>query len=482
MSDEILKLLAETQSQQLELLKQLKENGMHEKVPATQNTATRLHGANGIFTGPGLERDVITAHIRPRGISTVLPWLPSISEAPLFAALTGYTATTGSEVTNACDDAPNGYVKACNLTARFGLVRRDTKTIEMDKVMLTINRGDFTDLVLRGQVLGLTNLVPSGLNQGQILDIITMSEMVIAGVNMERRLSTLTWQGSFLVRNEFPGLDSQIATGQMDADTGTLCPALDSDVKDYNYQHLSSTLVNYLSMLEWYLKYNADAMGLDPVNWIIVMRPEVWFELTAIWPCAYNTVRCSSGLGGGTNDNSTALVLNGTEMTAERDAMRNGMYIWINGTKYPVVIDTGIYEKNSTNTAGIKAGEFASSIYMIPLTITGGFPVTYFEYIDYRRATSNISLLNGVEEFFWTDDGRFSWAVEQIKWCYKLALKIEPRIILRTPQLAGRIDNVLIEPLQHLRDSDPSSVYHKDGGVSLRSGLADPWAVWNSRQ
>jgi len=479
MTDDILKQLADTMAKQTQLLEAMSEDKLHTKTPAQWGTNTPLHGAGGIFAGPGLERDVITAHIRPRGIAPRLPLLPSVSQDPRFASLTGFSATSGSEPDHACDDAPSGYVKGCNLTARFGMARRDTQTIDMDNVMLTVNRGDFTDLILRGQVLGLTGLEPSGLNTGQILDIVTMSEMVNTGVQMERLLARQIWQGSFLVPTQFPGLDVQIATGQEDADTGVACPALDSDVKNYNYAVLNSNIVTYLSSMEWYLKYNADAMGLDPVEWIIVMRPELWFELSAIWPCAYNTTRCAAGVMVG---NVAAVTLMGDQMTKERDDMRNGMYIWINGTKYPVIVDTGIYEKNNINTGALLPGQYASSIYMVPMTITGGFPVCYWEYVDYRRAATDISLLRGMEQFFWTDNGSYTWALEQIKWCYKLALKTERRIILRTPQLAGRIDNVKYEPLQHLRDSDPSGAYFKDGGVSLRGGMVQtPHAVWSGR-
>jgi hypothetical protein len=324
-------------------------------------------------------------------------------------------------------------------------------------------------------VLGLTNLVPSGLNENQILNIMTMSEMVTVGVNTERALNTQIWQGTYGTTNQFAGLDSQIATGQMDADTRALCPALDSDVKDYNLADIGTGIVDYLSMLEWYLRYNAMTMGLDPVTWVVVMRPELWFELTALWPCAYNTTKCAPAVAA----NSTVF-LDGRDNTTERDAMRNGLYIHINGNRYQVVIDTGIFEHNSVNNAGLIPGEYASSIYMVPLTIRGGFPVTYREYVDYRQAQPDISLLKGLEEFFWTDNGAFSWAVEQIKWCYKLALKTEQRVILRAPQLAGRIDNVKYSPLQHLRDPQPSSPYFADGGVSLRGGFGvdTPNAIW----
>lgn len=467
----------ETQAKILERL-ETKESGqdLHTKDPANFSTATPLHGAAGIFSTPGLERDIITAHMRPYGIGSSLPLIPSVDEDPRFGSLTGYTAVSGSEVTYACEDAPSGYVKGCNLTARFGLIRRDTQTIDIDKVMLRMNRGDFTDLVLRGQVLGLSKLEPGGLNQGQILDVVTMSEMVNTAVQAERVLGHQIWQGVTTVVNEFPGLDVQIATGQKDADTGTTCPALDSDVKDYNYALVGSSIVEYLGTLEWYLNNNARGMGLDPVKWVVVMNPNLWFELTAVWPCAYNTNKCTSAV----TANSTVFI-DGRENVAERDAMRNGMYIDINGTRYPVILDTGIYEKTNITNAQVPRGSYASTIYFVPLTITGGFPVLYRQYVDYRRAEPDRSLLKGLEEFFWTDDGVYSWAITNEKWCYKLHLKTEQRIILRTPQLAGRIDNVRYAPLQHLRDSDPSSSYFKDGGVSLRSGLTAPYAVWTTR-
>jgi len=453
----------------------LNGKGLHTKAPATVQTAAALHGPGGVFTGPGLERDVITAHVRPHGISTVLPLLPSTVTDPRFASLTGYTATTGAEATNACDDAPYGFVKGCNLTAQFGLVRRDSATIEMDKVMLQINRGDFTDLILRGRVLGLTeNLVPSGLNESQILNVLGMSEMVGVGVQTERLLSTRYWQGVAAL-GQMPGLDFQIVTGQIDADTGTACPALDSDVKSFNYNDVCGTtldIVEYLSMLAYYLKYNAVAMGLDPVKWVLVMRPNLWYELSACWPCKYLTNRCVTA-----NVGYNAAIINDNVNVAMRDRMRNEMVIPINGVDYPVITDTGIFEHNNANNANLAAGQFASSIYLVPLTMQGNFPVTYLQYIDYRQAGMDRMLLQGREDWWWTDNGSFSWALEQIKWCYKFSLKTERRIILRTPQLAGKLQYVRYSPLQHLREPDPDSPYHEDGGVSIR-GTAPLQAVW----
>lgn len=450
-----------------------------EKAVGTAQSATPFHGTGGIFSTPGLDRTVVTAYIRPRGISNLLRKVPSVDESPRFATLTGFTETSSAEPSNACDDAPTGYVKGCNLTAQFGLVRRDTQTIDYDKVMLRLNRSDFKDLVLAGNVLGLTDMVPSNLNQAQMLNILTMSEMIVAGINAERKLVKDIWQGT-VAAGTFPGLDVQIATGQVDADTGTTCAALDSDVKSFNYNNVDGSdtlnIVVYLSMLEYYLYNNAEKMGLDPVTWVIGMRAQLWHELSAVWPIAYHTDRSAAVPAGST------LFLDGRDMVTERDRMRREMKLTINGREYDVVTDDGIFEHDNANNGNLNPGEYASSIYMIPLQIVGGIDATYMEYVDYRQGAGDygiVSQFGGAPDFFWTDNGFFSWAIDQYRWCYQLSLKAEPRVVLRTPHLAGRIDYVKYVPLQHLREFDPNSPYHVDGGVSYRDPAAAN-AVWLS--
>jgi len=438
------------------------------KTPASTATGPgSLYGSGGIFSTPGLEPDIITAYVRPHGILTDLPRFPSVMENPRFGTITGFTATTGSEPTDPCDDAPAGYMKGCNLTAQFGRVARDTQTIEWDKVMLQLHRGISTDLALRGRLLGMPSIGPGAISEGQVLNIYTMSEMVTVGVNLERTLSRHAWQGTPANNTagggykEFPGLDNQVATGQVDADTGVTCDALDSDVKNFggnNIEGTSPSIVEYLSMLEYYLFYNAERMGLDPVTWVVCMTAGMWEVLSEVWPCQYNTNRCASSMLG----SSSQLIVDGRQNVADRDAMRAGMYIDINGRRHRVITDTGINEDS------IGFGTYQSSIYMIPLTITGGWPVTYLEHVNYAAGASDMALLRGTEQF-WTDGGMYSWAVEYEKWCYKLSCKTEQRVVLRTPQLAGRIDDILYEPLQHLREPYPDSPYNEDGGVSLRS-------------
>jgi hypothetical protein len=457
---------------------------MHTKAPANFGTFTELHGNGSLFGSFPIERDVITAHIRPLGgIVQVLPRIPTAVENPIFASITGFTATSGAEAATPCADNPQGYMKGCNLTAMFGRYARDTQTIEMDKVFKRFNRGDFTDLILRGQVLSGGPLAPVT-DTTSMLNVVTKSEMVIAGVNLERLLTNQVWQGSPANSNagggyiEFPGLDRQIATGQVDAHTNVACPALDSDVKNFGYSNVCGStrdIVEYVSALEYYLRFNAEHMGLNPVSWVFVMRPQLWEELSACWPCRYLTNRCDTNAGG----HSPIGVINDNVNINMRDAMRQGMYLDVNGQRYPVITDMGIFEHTNVNNGNLLPGQYASTIYMVPLTITGGFPVTYMEYADYRLAGADKALLNGTEQFWWTDNGQYSWAIEYVKWCFKLSVKTEPRIVLRTPQLAGRIDAVMYQPLQHTREFDPASSYFADGGVSLR-GNQRFYSVWGN--
>ena len=458
------------------------ETVIEEKTVTAYGSTTGTFQPGGPFSTCGLDRNVITAHMRPEGISTHLPLIAGNETDPRFATLTGVTDDVGALPNFPCDNAPTGYLKGCNLTARFGFLSKSTNTIDWNKVRIKARRGVFDDLQLVGRMLGLTDLVPGELNESQMLDIVTMAEMVQAGVRLERELSTQMWQGTPAVATpgggyiQFPGLDVQIATGQVDADTNTACPAVDSDVKDFVYNDVCGTgrsIHEYLSMLEYYLYYNASKMGLLPATWVIAMRPELWFELSQCWPCVYNTNKCGAAIPAGSN---TTVTLTGTEMTQLTQQMRDGPFIDVNGRRYTVITDDGIFEHNNINNANLNAAEYASSIYMVPVTVTGGFPVTYREHVDFRLGGDDVNLLRGLQDF-WTDDGVYSWAIENQKWCYELTVKTEQRIVLRAPQLAGRIDHVKYSPLQHLRDYDPDSPYHMDGGVSVRVA-GTTYAVW----
>lgn len=450
------------------------------KALGTSNQATLLGQPRGIFSTVGLENDVISTHVAPRGLGAEIPVFSSALTDPRYGLLTGYTAETGARPTNPCDDAPKGYVKSGTLTAQFGRVAHQTQTIEID-TLFEQARGSNTNLQLMGSVLGMNNISPN-ISQADMLNLVVRSEMVGVGVQFERDLSKLLWRGtpanntSGGGHREFPGLDYQIATGQVDADTNTAINSADSYVEDFGLNRVDGTsrdIVEDLAMMEYFLFNLAERQGVAPVTHKLVMRPELWFELTSIYACRYLTNRCSTASG------ASVQTLNDGIAVTMRDQMRQGMYLDINGRRIEVITDDGIYENDSTNTAGVVKGTYYSSIYFVPTKIRGNFPVLYWEHKDYRGLAREIAPMGqgASHAMFWSDNGRFMWTMTQNRYCFDLQAKVEPRVVLRTPHLAGRLDRVAYSPKRHLQSADPASQYFRNGGVSIRPGTTS-YAVW----
>lgn len=449
------------------------------KSPANLHNAALLTQPGGMFTVAGMDRVLVSTHVAPMGLGASLPVLASNLDDPRYGLITGFGASSGSEPVYPCDDAPVGYMKSGTLTAQFGRVVRQTRTIEIDQILHQARTAS-TGLQLINEQMGGGGLLPQNDVNG-ILNSVVRAEMVGVGVQMERTLAKMLWQGTPSANTaqggykEFPGLDAQIATGQKDAESNTLLPSVDSLIFNFNASVGSTTvdIVRYMSEMAYHLKNKADRTGLSPVQWVIVMRPELFFELTAIWACRYLTDRCSDLSG------SDVVTINDDTAVRMRDEMRAGNFLLINGVRIPVITDDGIYEGNSTNSTGLAQGEFKSSIYFVPLRIRGNFAATYWEHIDYRSVGSQLAVLGegSTKAPFWSDGGRMLWVYRENGYCFDMQAKLEPRIILRTPQLAGKIQNVKYAPFMHGVSPFPESPYFVNGGLSTRP-VATSYAVW----
>ena len=86
-NERLLQMLTESQVKQNEIMAALAATkgfspGMHTKAPATVGTFTGTYQPGGVLSIPGTDRNVFTAHIRPMGISAMLPNLPGNEDAP----------------------------------------------------------------------------------------------------------------------------------------------------------------------------------------------------------------------------------------------------------------------------------------------------------------------------------------------------------------------------------------------------------------
>lgn len=473
-----------------EILERAQKNarpGFKHTTPSGTPTTNYMHGPGGIFGVSGLERDVISTRVQPSGLAGFLPAIGSTTMFPMFPYLTGNLADTGDNPDGVCDDGPvAGLTKACIQTAQFGRYTRMTKEIELNRVGQQIDRGEFFDLALINDPL-LSNeggILQQNIDGNAQLNREVRQAFVEVGIAFQNLLIQQTYVGNPVNNTgaggyaEFPGLDILIGTGKVDAITSTNCPSLDSDIKDFNYGlvdniNAGTDIVEVVTYMYRFLTSNAERMNLMPATWGITMRRDLFYELTAIWPCSYLTYRCTF------RDDSSESIVNGADQVALRDRMRNGRFLLIDGVEVPVITDDGIVEETDADNANILAGQFASDIYMIPLTIVGTRPATFFEYLDFNQGPLQARDDGRLGESFWTDGGRFLWhAKPPTNWCNQWIAKIHPRIRLSTPQLAGRIQNVRYAPLQHTRDPFPSDPYFVDGGETVRAGPS-LFSDWN---
>ena len=448
-----------------------------------------VHGPGGLFGVRGLERDVISTFTQITGsLGEMLPIVESSDTNPLFPYITGFLRSDQQEKNGVCDDPEEaGNFKTCIQTTVFGRKEFKTRQVEVNKIGQRINRGEFMDLRVVNSPLvnGMAGLMRGAFNLNAQNSILAGNEiamrMVEVAVAFQRWYCPQVYTGNPANSSagggykEFMGLDLLISKTKVDALTGAACPSLYSDIKSFGYKNISSSadpdIYRTLSTMMYILESKARQQNLSPVKFALVMRAQLFWELTRFWPVQYNT--------DGTGVTSAAYDSLYLENVRMRDAMRDGNYLLINSKPYQVILDDCIMEENHSVNGAIPIGGFASDIYIVPLTARGGSLRTlYWEYYDYRNDV--IPQMSGLPTWYWSDNGAFLWSMKAPdNWCMEAIAKTEPRLILRTPQLAGRLTDVVYVPLQHTDDPLPSQYYHVNGGVKTGRPFASPFSEYN---
>ena len=485
--------------QVIDALAEVLAPALREKVVASGSPSTPyLHGPGGLFGREGIDRDLFHTRIDGIGVAHVLPVFASQYTHPLFAYVTGYQDVSGTVPDGVCDDPETaGAEKRCLQTAPFGRYSFKTRELEVNRVGQLVNRGEFDDLRLLNDPIApemgrsiFPNMSP---NKQLAAGAEVLARMLELGVAFANRLGRQVYTGDPVNNSagggyrEFMGLDLLIGTNKVDAETGQDCPSLDSDIKDFNYEQVCAedatiSIVRVITTLWRQVNHIASHTGLTPARWALAMRTALFWELTDCWPCEYMTSRClwaTSSITALTGNDNREIVVNAAENVRMRDEMRNGNFLLIDGVRVPVILDDNIVEESSGDNNQIAIGCFASDIYLIPLTVRGGTPVTFWQYYDYRAGTMQAVVNGRVSSHFWTDAGMYLWTWDNYNWCIVHEAKIEPRIIIRTPQIAGRITNVEYCPMQHPRDPQPDDPYFIDGGVTSPPAPS-LWADWNA--
>lgn len=440
-------------------------------------TNNMMHGPNGIFGTAGAEQDVFSTRVVPRGLLATLPAQGTVDVNPITYYLTGFTDETGDEPSAVCAECVKaGQIKSCRQGTVFGLICRETEELDISSIGQRVNRGEMFDLrlvndpILTGSDLMVPGSIPTSVQQ--VLNREVLARWLTLGAAFENKLGQLVWTGN-PTNNvgsgyaEYFGLESLVTTGHVDVISQTSCPSLDSDIKDLNYTSVEDepgTVFEYLTTLFRYVRHNAETMGFMPVQWVLVMKDPLFRKLADYWPCVYASVMCGVSPNNGLAANPDGLV-----MRQMSDEMYNGRFLTIDGIRVPVVVDDFIpYESNTTN-GDLAPGAFASDIYLLPLSVRGGVPVLYMEYFDYSQGVMQGISDGRLGNDYWTDGGRFLWTTSRTKWCVNWSAKIMPRLRLRTPHLAGRLENVQFAPLQMYREPLHGQGYFVNGGLTTGS-------------
>jgi len=455
-----------------------------------------IHGPGGLFGVRGLSRDVISTHTQITGsLGELIPIRSSNETQPLFPYITGYLRSDEKEKDGVCENPPEAnHFKTCIQTTVFGRKEFMTRQVEINRIGQVVNRGEFTDLqIVNGplveQMGGLMSNFFGLSNQNSILAGREMVARILEiGVAYQRWFCPQVYTGNPANSaagggyKEFTGLDLLIGTNKIDAVTQQACPSLYSDIKDFVYRQVDSTtdpdLVKTITTMMRILQGKARQQGLGPADIRIVMREPLFYAITEVWPCRYMSYRCNVIDGSNIDPVPGFDTMQAINM---RDSMRNGQYLLIDGRKVPVILDDCIGEENHADNDTIPVGGFASDIYFVPFSARGGTIRTlYWEYYDYsKNVLPDIAGIRGTT-YFWSDGGVFLWGLKPPdNWCLEVISKVEPRLILRTPQLAGRLTNVVYVPLQHTDDPLPSQDYHVNGGVVSGYPSPSPYSEYN---
>jgi len=466
-------------------------NGIIQKTATGAVQGPYIHGPGGLFGFRGLSRDIISTHTQIVGsLGEQIPISGTNEESPLFPYITGFIRSDQQEKNGICDDPEEaGNFKTCIQTTILGRKEFKSRELEVSRIGKIINRGEFNDLQIVNAPLvnsmgGLLQNVFPGIDSGVALSAAkeVLIRMVEVGVAFQRWICPTVFTGNPANSSagggykEFMGLDMLIGTNKIDVQTGQACPSLYSDVKSFGYRTVDDTnnpdIYRVLSTMIYILENKARQQNLGPAELAFVMRPQLFWELSRFWPMKYNTDGANLSQAGLDN-----LYLENVKM---RDAMREGQFLLVNSKKYPVIFDDCIMEENRNNNAAIPIGGFASDIYIVPLSARGGTLRTlYWEYFNFQENV--LPQMATLPKWFWSDGGVFLWTMGAPKnWCMDVTAQMQPRLILRTPQLAGRLTDVAYVPLQHTDDPLPSQFYHINGGVRTGRPYPSPYAEWNT--
>ncbi len=456
--------------------------------PPFAPVAPYLHGIGGLLNRRDRENPIFSAIATPEnGVAEALPVYNGAryldnnfggTDWGYDSLITGVTAGDlddfANQPTEPCADGPvGGLLKFCTMVNTYGNYRMSTREVSQYRMGRAEDMVDAMLVQVANQfpqsVFGVPTPTPSLQNALTNELASRILEMVIG---FQRMFYPRVFIGS-PTNNvgeamDIVGLDTHINAGnKVDAVSKNVCTAADSDVKNFGSNVVGAVggrdIVQYIEMCDAYVTHKARRQGLGTPEYIIAMRPELFYSISQVIPIQkYQQVIALAN-----NVTNGRANVNMNDAYNERNTIRSSHMIPVNGRMIRVVEDDTIAEVSSS-PGGVPT--YASTIYGIPLTVMGGMPVTFWEYWNHANAQSASAQQYAGNLTWVSDGGMFRWFSDFSKGCLKLNLQFTPRLRMRVPQIAWRIDSVACQPLQHFSSYSPDSAYFTDGGATTGSG------------
>lgn len=446
--------------------------------PTLQGPFTGNDAQFGIFSSPGVRPERFSALERPLTFARMLIDRGGLQRSEYFnevlEIMTGVTSGSGTNASSFCDNPPvTGQGKVMQRVFPFGQWFYKTTINAVPNVGRLRGRADIPGRILNQGPMA-DPLVPEIMYTLNDTRSQLQYELWRVGVALERSMEQTLILGNTSLANtnthdgwikEFAGLDSQIKTGYTDAVSGLTAPAADSVSVNFGASVGSTganglTIVQTFSDIYFALLQRAARVGMTGTSFVILMRLEFFRALTDVYACNYATARCTNTNAG------QPQTIDQTYINELRLEMLNGQYLLIEGVKVPVVFTDGI------PLAQTGANSFSNSCYIVPLDWNGQ-PLLRMEYfpMDNQYAMEYAGFLNA-ERYRVLNNGLYLVGYQSAGLCDNYLFASQMRMILETPYLAARIDNLWFSYVAQTRSPYPGETFsYANGGTTYRSPI-----------
>jgi hypothetical protein len=457
-----------------EALHNLTQKAQGQKHDVTGSAYPNPYGPNGVLSYPYGRPDNFSAIQTQATFLGAMPFIRSRNANEVIGVYTYQSANSGENPADYCGDPANpGDVYICRFNREFSRLYMKTGADVIPDVGEYDSYGTQPQTILNyarqssplvPEPLRAPSLNPLNENAWRLFRLGNGVQEAIMRIEVTGNSATVPASTASGWIKEFDGLQRIITDGIVDV-SGEACPAADSEVIDWGDAAVTATvngrtLPELIHDIYFSRQELARKVGMDGVEWALVMDSRLFRELVFLFSCAYAYARC-----GFTPDAGTPLVRDVATIEARSLEMMQGQFLLIEGRRVPVLFTSGAEVTND-------AGTLTSSLFCVPLSWRGE-PLTFVQYFDLNNPDiREWNAMANTTARMATNGGLYMFATRSSGFCDELLVASKMRLMCRAPFLGFKIDGIEYAGYVGYRDVVQGLSSFITGGVSeYDSGL-----------